>query len=279
MELFLMKKFHKAMKQLFSFCICILFLQNTNAQYKVSKGIIRQQDMQLTSIPNRPITVWKPNQFDKNKFTNVLILTDGQMLFDSEATWNKQEWKVDETIQQLIDEKKIEQTIVIAIENISRIRYAEMLPYNKGKHQDSFSVLLQEKLNDSSNHTLFTKTIATIILPQILSTEQLSKYKVYIGGSSMGGLNAWNTMRMYPKVFAGAMCMSTHWPGGDPTNKWSSEIFFHSFYDMIEKDKKSFAGKKMYFDYGTATLDAYFKILFQKQKYIVKNLMVMNIMK
>lgn len=31
---------------------------------------------------------------------------DGQMLFDAATTWNKQEWKIDETVGQLIEEEK-----------------------------------------------------------------------------------------------------------------------------------------------------------------------------
>lgn len=41
----------------------------------------------------------------KKKYA-VLYMQDGQMLFDSSVTWNRQEWKVDEIAGQLIKEKK-----------------------------------------------------------------------------------------------------------------------------------------------------------------------------
>ena len=45
----------------------------------------------------------------------VIYMHDGQMLFDSTTTWNKQEWHVDEVITKLISEKKIKDCIVVAI--------------------------------------------------------------------------------------------------------------------------------------------------------------------
>jgi len=53
---------------------------------------------------------------------------DGQMLFDSTLTWNKQEWGVDETLSQLMREKKIKDCIVVGIWNGGRSRHAEYFP-------------------------------------------------------------------------------------------------------------------------------------------------------
>jgi predicted alpha/beta superfamily hydrolase len=51
--------------------------------------------------------VWLPEDYSSQKKYAVVYMQDGQMLFDSTTTWNKQELKVDETVSKLIAENKI----------------------------------------------------------------------------------------------------------------------------------------------------------------------------
>lgn len=63
------------------------------------------------------------------------------------------------------------------------------------------------------------------------------------------------TICEYPEVFSGAVCMSTHWPGASPIkdNPLPKAIFTY-LENHVPNSKKH----KVYFDYGTETLDAHY---------------------
>ena len=52
----------------------------------------------------------------------------------------------------------------------------------------------------------------------------------------------------YPDVFAGAGCVSTHWPIGDP-----------AVIDYLKRKLPASGHHKIYFDFGTETLDAQYE--------------------
>ena len=67
----------------------------------------------------------------------------------------------------------------------------------------------------------------------------------FVMGSSMGGLISAYAIAEYPEVFGGAACVSTHWPAGDG-----------AAIDWLAANLPDPATHQIYFDYGTATLDA-----------------------
>ena len=93
----------------------------TNAQTKlpeVSSGKLeRIENFKSKFVSDRNIDVWLPEGYSEESKYNVLYMHDGQMLFDANTTWNKQEWGVDETMTKLISEGKIGPCIVVGIFN------------------------------------------------------------------------------------------------------------------------------------------------------------------
>jgi enterochelin esterase-like enzyme len=82
------------------------------------------------------------------------------------------------------------------------------------------------------------------------------RQNTFVAGSSMGGLISWYALCEYPTVFGGAACISTHWPG----------VFFTEnnpipgvFIKYLSKRLPSPKTHRIYFDYGTATLDSMYK--------------------
>jgi predicted alpha/beta superfamily hydrolase len=67
-------------------------------------------------------------------------------------------------------------------------------------------------------------------------------------GSSMGGLASLNALECYPQVFGGAACLSTHWPAGG-----------NLLVDDLAAHLPPPGSHRLYFDYGTATLDALYE--------------------
>ncbi|MCY7410587.1 MAG: hypothetical protein LH473_09955, partial [Chitinophagales bacterium] len=131
--------------KIFSIMLLIVFpFASVAQQVKVSTGSIKN----FASFPSkfvdpRNVDVWLPDNYSTKKKYAVLYMHDGQMLFDSTTTWNKQEWRVDETIGKLIASKKIRECIVVAIWNNFKKRNAEYFPQ---KAVSNLPVSIQDEL-------------------------------------------------------------------------------------------------------------------------------------
>ena len=215
----------------------------------------------------RPVDIWLPEGYSNEKNYNVLYMHDGQNLFDANTTWNKQEMKVDEWISDLIKTDSINDVIVVAIHNIPKIRFLEYYPkktfdYLTQKVKDS---LLKDSKKQGLEITFdafkgdeYLKFITQELKPFIDSTYATfpGQQNTFIAGSSMGGLISMYAMCEYPTIFSGAVCISTHWPGMNPTKEKNS--ISKSIFDYMEANLPSPKNHKFYFDYGTETLDAYY---------------------
>ena len=93
-----------------------------------SGKIIRHENFASHYVDSRNVDVWLPENYSPSKKYAVLYMQDGQMLFDSSVTWNKQEWGVDETISSLQQENKIKDCIVVGIWNTGAGRHSEYFP-------------------------------------------------------------------------------------------------------------------------------------------------------
>lgn len=228
------------------------------------KGIInRIEPFPSKYITPRTVDVWLPENYNSSKKYSVLYMHDGQMLFDASTTWNKQEWMVDEVATKLMSEGKTEDFIVVAIWNISQIRHTDLYPkkpFELLSTEDKEIVLKEAKKSQFAfdetkmNSDNYLKFIIKELKPYVDK-----KYAVYtdaqhtaIMGSSMGGLISMYAICEYPKVFGSAACLSTHWVGfRDFENNPIPETFFTYMKKKLPNPKNH----KIYFDYGTGTLD------------------------
>ncbi|MBM6500252.1 alpha/beta hydrolase [Flavobacterium macrobrachii] len=228
-------------------------------------GIIHRIDSFPTKfIVPRTVDIWLPSNYAEDKKYSVLYMQDGQMLFDSSSTWNKQEWMVDEVVSKLNAENKIEDMIVVAIWNIKNLRHGDLFPKKPllqlSKDKIEFIYVEAQKLNynlkiEDINSDNYLKFIVKELKPYIDK-----KYSVYtdakhtaIMGSSMGGLISMYAICEYPKVFGKAACLSTHWVG---FRDFENNPIPESFFAYMEKNLPNPKDHKIYFDYGTETLDA-----------------------
>jgi enterochelin esterase-like enzyme len=197
---------------------------------------------------------------------------DGQMLFDSTNTWNKQEWGVDETMSKLMAKKKVKDCIVVGVWNSDKGRHADYFPQkpyesltekqkqfvlanlqNVGRTKDVFQPV-------SDNYLKFLVTELKPYIDKNFATKLDSK-NTFLAGSSMGGLISMYAICEYPQVFGGAACLSTHWTGifGTENNPVPG-----AFYNYLKANLPKPNTHKIYFDYGNQTLDAIYAP-FQKQ--------------
>ncbi len=250
------------MKTMFLVFTALVFSFFVRAQLPhVSSGTIKRfENFKSNFIDPRNIDVWLPENYDGKIAFAVLYMHDGQMLFDSTTTWNKQEWKVDETLTTLLNEGKIKNTIVVGIWNNGKFRHSEYFPtkplfYLNKNLSDS---IINNELEGKTQADNYLKFIVEELKPFIDSTYSTFKNRknTFIAGSSMGGLISMYAICSYPNVFGAAACLSTHWIG---SLKRNTNQIPQAFQQYLNSHLHSPKNHKIYFDYGTATLDSFYK--------------------
>jgi len=262
--------------------IVLLFISTIlNAQdITVSAGnIVRLSNFPSAYISPRNVDVWLPNDYSKEKSYAVLYMHDGQMLFDGNQTWNKQEWGVDEVATALMEEGLTRDFIVVGIWNIPESRHADYFPQKPLESLLTIELAYIKKAiaerggttdDFKSNADAYLKFIVTELKPLIDKTfsTKADAQNTFMAGSSMGGLISIYALCEYPEIFGGVACISTHWPG---IFAMENNPVPQAFYNYLKSNLPSPETHKIYFDHGTATLDAMYPPLQAEVDVIMKN--------
>lgn len=237
-----------------------------NTTVNVAAGSVERIDSFPSKyVSARNVDVWLPAEYDENDSYAVLYMHDGQMLYDSTTTWNKQEWGVDEVLTNLMNENKIRKSIVVGIWNSGEGRHADYFPQKPFERLDKTfrdSLIYKAKRNEQNslfstgiNSDNYLKFLVKELKPYIDSayTTKSEMKNTFVAGSSMGGLISIYAICEYPKVFGGAACLSTHWLG---TFASRNNPIPAAFIDYLSENLPDPTTHSIYFDYGTATLDS-----------------------
>lgn len=244
--------------------IILFLLRGGLAQMpKLSNGLLyRFQNFHSDYVTPRNVDVWLPDGYDSLKHYAVVYMQDGQMLFDSNTTWNRQEWQVDETVGELLRTQKIRDCIIVGIWNNSALRHAEYMPRKPFESLDEAQKnSIRKALNAPAFEPVsdaYLRFLVTELKPFIdghFATERNRK-STFIAGSSMGGLISLYAVCEYPTVFGGAACLSTHWTGIFRNN---DNPFPQAMLAYLEKHLPDPKTNRLYFDRGTETLDSLYK--------------------
>lgn len=248
-------------------------------QPKVTSGsIVRFENFQSRLVDARNVDIWLPEGYNPKKKYSVLYMHDGQMLFDSATTWNHQAWDVDDVSSKLMRDAKVQEFIVVGVWNSGKSRHADYFPqkpYESLTAEQKEFVLNQLQTagrttgNFNPQSDKYLKFLVTELKPYIDK-----KYAVYtdrkhtfIAGSSMGGLISMYAICEYPKIFGGAACMSTHWPG---IFSVENNPVPDAFLNYLKLNLPSPKDHKIYFDYGDQTLDALYPPLQKRVDEVMK---------
>jgi predicted alpha/beta superfamily hydrolase len=271
------------MKQVIVLVFLIMLLQTQAQLPQLASGTIRRIDsFKSAYVLPRTVDVWLPNNYNNQKKYPVLYMHDGQMLFDSTTTWNKQEWQVDETLTQLFASNSIKECIVVAIWNTGKYRHADYFPTKVVEAlptglKDS---IIQEELQGKTNADNYLKFLVKELKPFVDKqySTLITAENTIIAGSSMGGLISMYAICEYPNVFGKAACLSTHWIG---SLKRLNATIGNQFIQYLQANAPSPANHQLYFDYGMQGLDALYKTyqtkatqVLQTAGYNNKNLLV-----
>jgi predicted alpha/beta superfamily hydrolase len=155
---------------------------------------------------SRALRIWLPPSYAENpaKRYPVLYMHDGQNLFDAKTAAFGVEWGVDETLNRLVAMGKVDEVIVVGIDNTPD-RIPEYTPccdpkYGGGK-LDAYGAFIVDTVKpwvDRSYRTLPGKDTTAIM------------------GSSLGGIASVAIAQRYPDIFskAGGVSSSFWWNKG-----------------------------------------------------------------
>ena len=258
---------------------CSYNLSAQSALPEVSSGkVIRLENFTSNYVTPRHVDVWLPEGYSEKEKYAVLYMQDGANLFDPEMTWNKQSWNMDETATELMKRNDVRKFIVVAIWISGKERYLDYYP------EKPFLQLSQEEKDTVSARLHRAGRTERIFIPKSdnylkFLVEELKPYidehfavcrnhrNTFIGGSSSGALLSWYALCEYPRVFGGAACLSTHWPGmftsvGNPM----PDAFIKYLHENLPKPVRT----KIYFDCGDQTLDSLYGPMQQRIDSLMK---------
>lgn len=211
------------------------------------------------------IIVWLPPGYDAGKQRyGVVYMHDGQNLFDPARSNFNKVWGADKSALRLFASGKVKPFIIVGIDHPGEDRGRQYLP--RAMH-GLLSPAMQEKLAKQGNgkpilSDKYLKFIVQELKPRIdreFRTKTTRKHTA-IAGSSMGGLISLYAITRYPKVFGIAGAVSTHLPLAAPG--WSEaerDEIFEAWRTYVRKEMGKPKGRRIWFDHGTTTLDAFYQ--------------------
>ena len=234
-----------------------------------SSKVIEHKGFESQYVDNRNIEVYLPSGYnpDSNEKLKVLYVHDGQNVFNPKTSYTGIDWGIDEILDSLIHKKTVEKTVVVAIWNNGKKRFSEYMP----KSPEGISETEQAKkgLKDFTgiDHLLsdeYLNFVVKELKPFIDKNYNVSQHKddTTIMGASMGGLISLYAICKYPDVFGSAICMSTHWP---------VPILGPAYIESLKTDLPNPKDHKIYFDFGTESLDAQYEPYQNQVDDIMKN--------
>ncbi|MDX2127646.1 MAG: alpha/beta hydrolase-fold protein [Chloroherpetonaceae bacterium] len=202
-------------------------------------------------VEARTISVWLPKDYTSHpeRTYSVWYMHDGQNLFIPSRSFIGVDWGVDETMTSLVDSGKIDPVIVVGIyntpkrtEEYSPKKAFDLVPDEVRRGFIERFGLRMKPISDE-----YLKFLVNELKPFIDSTYRTKRdpANTFVAGSSMGGLISAYAICEYPSVFGAAACISTHFPAGEGI-----------MIDYLEKSLPSPENHKIYFDFGTKTLDS-----------------------
>jgi enterochelin esterase-like enzyme len=255
----------------------VIFVLTTVSAYgqEAANAIPQVNDGTLEHIENFPseyvsarnIDVWLPDDYSPDKTYAVLYMNDGQTLFDPSMSWLDKEWGVDELMGKLLKENLIKDSIVVGIWNSGLERTNDYFPQKAYDNLSQEYIVELRKELDKSEYTAsmlveiqsdnYLKFLVEELKPFIDKKYSTSpdRDNTFILGSSYGGLISMYAISEYPEVFGGAACLSTHWIGTFDDNPVIAQVVIDYFAENVPDP----ATHKIYFDYGSETLDQYYK--------------------
>ncbi|MGV3459324.1 MAG: alpha/beta hydrolase [Flavobacterium sp.] len=255
------------MKKIYLIMLGIAGILSLPMAAQTKSTIIKLDNVKSKYVAPRNVEIYLPAAYfaEPNRRFPVLYMHDGQNVFNPETSTHKIAWDADKAADSLINAKIMQPVIIVAMWNTVNTRYMEYFPekaFNYFKPEDKKAMDDLVKLMNVEPNWLadeYLKFIIEELKPYMDQNYQTlpDQANTAICGSSMGGLISMYAMSEYPEVFGQAACISTHWPVlFDNQNMGPSQAIRDYMNGKFPSPKKH----RIWFDFGTNTLDQYYQV-------------------
>ncbi len=218
--------------------------------------VVRHADVAAEGLPPRHVDVWLPPEAvtGKGPFP-LLLMHDGQNLFDPANAYGGQTWGVAEALGRLVGADTLPPTIVAGVWN-TPLRWREYVPTGMLARLPAVlrSQIIAER-GGGSLSDLYLAFLADRLLPFLRANHPVAPGPTTIMGSSMGGLISLAAVAERPQAFARAGCVSTHWPLSEPKPERAPEVSA-ALIGYLDERLGAPHGRRLWLDHGDQTLDA-----------------------
>lgn len=208
----------------------------------------RLPDFPSKFVEPRNVDVWLPPGYtpEGNEHYPVVYMHDGQNLFDPETSNIGVDWGVDEAVVQLAREGLVPEAIVVGLWCTDR-RLQEYMPQKAIRPVTERQTQFIHQHDGEPYSDNYLRFLVEEVKPYVDGAYRTcpGRESTFVMGSSMGGLISLYVLCEYPDLFHGAGCVSTHWPVGDGI-----------VLEYLRAALPMPGAHRLYFDYGTETLDA-----------------------
>jgi predicted alpha/beta superfamily hydrolase len=225
--------------------------------------ITRHADWSSQDVTPRPVDVWCPPEYATAAARYpVIYMHDGKWLFDSALLDGGVDWGIDEAMTRLIKDKHVPGAIVVGIWS-SPQRARDYMPQKPLETPEGQTLLERFRTNEGGDPASdrYLQFLVKEVKPFIDQTYRTLPDQPHtsVMGSSMGGLISLYALVEYPEIFGGAGCLSTHWPIGE-----------NLLVDYLGRALPPAGRHRLYFDFGTAGLDAAYEPFQQRMDTFVR---------
>jgi enterochelin esterase-like enzyme len=210
------------------------------------------QDVPSLHVSARNVDIWLPPGYREHPGRRypVLYMHDGQNLFDPALSYTGVDWGVDEAMTRLIADGRVREAIVVGVWNSPRRfnEYMPRAPVSTAALPSGVDGVAPLPADDISSDA-YLRFIVEELKPAVDAEFRTmpGRDDTFVMGSSMGALISLYALARFPEVFGGAGAVSTHWPVGDGI-----------VVDWLARHLPDPATHRLYFDHGTATIDAHY---------------------
>ncbi|MGB3167531.1 MAG: alpha/beta hydrolase-fold protein [Alteraurantiacibacter sp.] len=219
--------------------------------------------MAADGLPDQRLTIWLPPGYDgSDSRYPVLYMHDGHNLFDPAVSNFQKVWAADKAMLEAAASGAVEPHIIVGIWAPGEDRYRQYLPaFAPGKAEGAVAEDIAELAGGPIISQHYLDWITGFLKPTIDARyrTRTGPADTAIAGSSMGGINSCWAIMERPDIFGRAACVSSHWPlimpeeedrqRGQVLGMWAAYIA-----DKLGEP----AGRRIWMDHGTATLDAFY---------------------
>jgi predicted alpha/beta superfamily hydrolase len=194
---------------------------------------------------NRRVDYWVPDE--SSGPCPVLVMHDGQNLFNPENSFGGKSWRVAEALSDMT-EFAGRLPVVIGPWNSGVSRAAEYAPQDVIEEFEEPYEFVGTQTETPLLGNAYQLELIEEVIPAVANLVELRKDRkaIAIGGSSMGGLASLYAIAKYPDKYGTAISVSTHFP-------MSTLKFVEELMAMLPDPE---TGHRLWLDHGTTELDA-----------------------